>query len=99
MYAARSLAPLQTSTQSECVFTLGCARTTHHLHPALLPCDAVNPSGAYRRYFTLDKSWTKPTRDVYLHFGACGTSAMTLWLNGAEAGYCEDAKSPAEFKV
>ena len=28
----------------------------------------------------------RPARDVFLHFGSCGTSAMTVWLNGKEAG-------------
>ena len=38
-------------------------------------------------------------REVYLHFEASGSSAMTLWLNGQEVGYSEDSKSVAEFRV
>lgn len=55
-----------------------------------------NPTGLYRYKFEIDPSWDG--RKVFIHFEG-GTSALTLWINGKEVGYAENAKSPAEFDI
>lgn len=55
-----------------------------------------NPVGSYRRWFEPPADWTG--RRVYLHIAGAG-SAFRAWVNGAEAGYSEDSRLPAEFDV
>lgn len=55
-----------------------------------------NPVGSYRYEFDIPRSWDG--RKVFIHFEG-GTTAMYVWVNGQEAGYTENAKSPAEFDI
>lgn len=60
-----------------------------------IPADN-NPVGSYRRDVTVPPDWSG--EQVVLHLGAVN-SAYFVWVNGALAGYSEDAKLPAEFDV
>jgi len=60
-----------------------------------IPTDK-NPVGSYRRNFNVPENWKG--RDVILHFGAV-KSAMYIWVNGAEVGYSQGSKTPAEFNI
>lgn len=55
-----------------------------------------NPVGSYRTTFSVPDDWTG--RRVVLHFAGV-SSAMYIHVNGHEAGYSEDSRSPAEFDV
>ena len=55
-----------------------------------------DPVGVYERSFTIPAKWEG--RRVVAHFGGV-SSAMTLYVNGREAGYSEDARLPAEFDI
>jgi len=56
----------------------------------------ANPTGLYRRTFTLPREWTG--RRVVVHFG--GTeSVLYAFLNGAFLGMSKDSRLPAEFDV
>jgi len=55
-----------------------------------------NPVGSYRRRFTIPETWKG--REVYLHFEGVD-SAFYVWVNGRRAGYSEDSRTPAEFRV
>jgi beta-galactosidase len=63
--------------------------------PPYVPRDN-NPVGSYRRAFTVPDAWKG--RQVFLHFGGVN-SAFYVWVNGKEAGYSEDSKTPAEFNI
>ena len=56
-----------------------------------------NPTGVYRRTFTLPPSWPT-TNEAYLHFGAV-SSAFYLWVNGHQVGYSQGSMEPAEFCI
>lgn len=58
--------------------------------------DDYNPVGSYRRDFYIDDEWLN--REVILHIGAA-VSALYVWINGTEAGYSEESKTPAEFNI
>jgi beta-galactosidase len=64
-------------------------------NPPKVPHD-FNPVGSYHRDFTLPDNWDG--RQVFIHFGAV-KSAMYLWINGKEAGYSQDSRTPAEFNI
>ena len=55
-----------------------------------------NPTGVYRRTFTLPDSWQG--QEVHIRFGAV-SSAFYLWVNGHEAGYSQGSMEPAEFLI
>lgn len=55
-----------------------------------------NPVGSYRRRFTIPPAWKG--REVYLHFEGVD-SAFYVWVNGRRAGYSEDSRTPAEFRI
>ncbi len=55
-----------------------------------------NPVGSYRRAFTVPASWQG--RQVFIHFDGV-ESAFYIWVNGQEAGYSEDSRTPAEFNI
>lgn len=62
--------------------------------PPKLP-EAV-PAGLYRRRFSIPASWKG--REVYLNI--CGSKGGTyVYVNGQEAGYCEDSKNLARFRI
>ena len=63
--------------------------------PPFVPRDN-NPVGSYRRTFTVPGTWKD--RQVFLRFGGVN-SAFYVWVNGREAGYSEDSKSPVEFNI
>jgi beta-galactosidase/beta-glucuronidase len=60
-----------------------------------IPADD-NPTGCYRRTFTLPEGWAG--REVFLLFEGVD-SAFHLWVNGQEVGYSQDSRLPAEFDV
>lgn len=57
---------------------------------------AENPTGVYRRHFTLPPGWHG--RRTVLHVGGCD-GALYLYLNGRPVGLSKDARTPAEFDV
>lgn len=68
--------------------------TTNPQPPAIPHVD--NPTGSYITTFEIPPDWSD--RKVILHFGAV-KSAMYVWMNGAEVGYSQGSKLPAEFDV
>ena len=63
--------------------------------PPRIPHD-WNPVGSYRREFAIPESWVG--RQVFLHFDGVD-SAFYVWINGVQAGYSEDSRTPAEFNI
>lgn len=63
--------------------------------PPLVP-DEYNPTGAYRRSFTLPDDWQG--QQVFLRFEKVA-SASFVWVNGQEVGYNEGAQEPAEYNI
>ena len=63
-------------------------------NPPFVPKE--NPTGCYRRTFTVDPAWLG--RSIYLLFESVD-SAFYLWVNGQEVGYSQDSRLPAEFDV
>ena len=63
--------------------------------PPHIPRDR-NPVGSYRTEFTIPAGW--PGRQVFLHFDGVA-SAFYVWINGAQVGYSEDSRTPAEFDI
>lgn len=62
--------------------------------PPLLPDE--NEVGVYRREIEIPEDWMG--RDIYLHL-AGAKSGVYVYINGQEAGYHEDSKNPAEFRI
>jgi beta-galactosidase len=59
-----------------------------------------NPTGIYRRMFTLPAGWLnlKERRRVVLHFAGC-EGALFVYVNGYPVGISKDARTPAEFDI
>lgn len=55
-----------------------------------------NPTGSYRRTFTVPDDWKG--KEVYIRLGAV-SSAFYLWINGKRAGYSQGSMEPAEFRI
>jgi len=55
-----------------------------------------NPTGSYRRIFTLPAGWEG--RQVFLTFDGVD-SAFHLWINGQLVGFSKESRLPAEFNV
>ncbi len=55
-----------------------------------------NPTGCYRRTFTLPEDWKG--KEIFVHFGAV-SSAFYLYINGQEVGYSQGSMEPAEFDI
>jgi beta-galactosidase/beta-glucuronidase len=55
-----------------------------------------NPTGSYRRTFTIPEEWSG--RRIFLLFEGVD-SAFHLWVNGQEVGYSQDSRLPAEFDI
>ncbi|MCD8291996.1 MAG: beta-galactosidase, partial [Prevotella sp.] len=55
-----------------------------------------NPTGCYRRTFTLPSDWDG--KEVYIYFGSV-SSAFYIYVNGKEVGYSQGAMEPAEFRL
>ena len=58
--------------------------------------DDYNPVGSYITLFEMPQSWQE--RNVFLKFEGV-RSAFSIWLNGAEVGYSQGSRLPAEFNV
>lgn len=57
---------------------------------------ARNPTGAYRRWFSVPASWNG--RHVLVEFDGVD-SAFELWVNGHKVGYSEGSRTPSEFDI
>lgn len=55
-----------------------------------------NPTGQYRRIFTLPEGWK--TGQVFLRFDGV-QSAFYVWINGKKIGYSQGSMEPAELNV
>ncbi|MEM6553351.1 MAG: glycoside hydrolase family 2 TIM barrel-domain containing protein [Planctomycetota bacterium] len=62
--------------------------------PLWVPED--NPTGVYRKAFTLPKDWAN--RRVVLHVGAA-ESVLCVWANGTFVGMSKDCRLPSEFDL
>ena len=56
-----------------------------------------NPTGQYRRTFTLPESWTTGGQ-TFLRFEGV-MSAFYVWINGQLVGYSQGSMEPSEFNV
>ncbi len=66
----------------------------HNPQPPALP--EANPVGIYRREFTIGPEWAG--KDVFLNL-AGAKSGVYVYVNGREAGYSEDSKDLAQFRI
>ncbi|MFB6134331.1 MAG: glycoside hydrolase family 2 TIM barrel-domain containing protein [Halanaeroarchaeum sp.] len=57
---------------------------------------SVNPTGVYRRSFTVPESWEG--REVFLHFDGI-KQASFVWIDGEYVGFQQGSMTPAEFDV
>ena len=64
-------------------------------NPPFVPRE-YNPTGSYRRSFTLPANWKG--KHIYLRMEKTA-SASFVWINGQEVGYNEGAQEPAEYDV
>ena len=55
-----------------------------------------NPTGVYRRTFTVPQAWEG--QEVFVRFGAV-SSAFYVWVNGQLVGYSQGSMEPAEFRI
>ena len=55
-----------------------------------------NPTGAYRKTFTLPSSWMED--QVFLRMEKVA-SASFVWINGQQVGYNEGGQEPAEYNI
>lgn len=56
-----------------------------------------NPTGQYRRQFSLPKEW-KLSGQTFLRFEGV-MSAFYVWINGERVGYSQGSMEPSEFNV
>lgn len=66
------------------------------VNPPFVPQD--NPTGCYRRSFTIPYGTTWENTRITLVFKGVD-SAFACWLNGKFIGYSQDSRLPAEFDV
>lgn len=64
-------------------------------NPPYVPHD-LNPTGAYRRDFTIPSSWKD--KQVFVRFEKVA-SASFVWVNGKQVGYNEGAQEPSEYNI
>ena len=64
-------------------------------NPPFVPRE-YNPTGAYRRTFTVPSDWKG--QQVFLRLEKV-QSASFVWINGREVGYNEGGQEPAEYDV
>lgn len=64
------------------------------INPPFVPTE--NPTGIYKRSFSLDKEWLK--EDTILKFHGVD-SAYDIWVNGSHVGYSKVSRLPAEFDI
>jgi beta-galactosidase len=55
-----------------------------------------NPTGSYRRTFTLPAAWNG--KQIFLRFEKVA-SASFVWINGRQIGYNEGGQEPAEYNI
>lgn len=55
-----------------------------------------NPTGSYRRIFTIPGTWKG--REIFLRLEKTA-SASFIWINGKEIGYNEGGQEPAEYNI
>ena len=70
-------------------------RTPFPPNPPYTPRE-YNPTGSYRRTFTMPPSWKG--KEVFLRMEKTA-SASFVWINGKEVGYNEGAQEPAEYNI
>ncbi|MCJ1281453.1 hypothetical protein MMC26_000772 [Xylographa opegraphella] len=63
--------------------------------PPFVPTD--NPTGTYRRSFTVPDNWEDPLQ-LRLRFDGVD-SAFHVFVNGTEIGYSQGSRNPAEFDI
>ncbi len=63
-------------------------------NPPYVPAD--NPTGLYRREFTIPDDWQD--RQIIICFNGV-ESAFYLWINGQKVGYSQGTRLPAEFDI
>ncbi|KAF3386840.1 Beta-galactosidase [Penicillium rolfsii] len=66
------------------------------------PCDpprvpSQNPTGTYRRSFTIPSDWDSSAQ-LRLRFDGVD-SAYHVWVNGEQVGYAQGSRNPAEFDI
>lgn len=64
-------------------------------NPPFIP-HHINNVGSYKRDFEIPLQWSN--KAVYLHFAGV-SGAMYIYINGAQVGYNEGSKTPAEFNI
>ncbi len=64
-------------------------------NPPFVPKE-YNPTGSYRKVFSLPVSWKG--KEVFLRMEKTA-SASFIWINGKEVGYNEGAQEPAEYNI
>jgi evolved beta-galactosidase subunit alpha len=64
------------------------------INPPYVPSD--NPTGIYRRNFSLDQTWANSTTILKFH-GV--DSAYDLWINGEHCGYSKVSRLSSEFDI
>ena len=64
-------------------------------NPPYVPKE-YNPTGSYRRTFTLPSGWKD--NEIFLRMEKTA-SASFVWINGKEVGYNEGAQEPAEYNI
>lgn len=69
--------------------------TPFHANPPYIPRE-YNPTGSYRKTFTIPGSWKD--KEIFLRMEKTA-SASFVWINGKEAGYNEGAQEPAEYNI
>jgi len=65
--------------------------------PPLAPVK-YNPVGFYTKTFSTPSEWQENNQKIFLNFQGM-ESAMYVWVNGHELGYCEDIYTQAEFDI
>lgn len=63
--------------------------------PPYIPRE-YNPTGSYRKTFTLPSGWKE--REIFLRLEKT-QSASFIWVNGKEVGYNEGGQEPAEYNI
>lgn len=72
------------------------ATNTPRSIPRRRTCPRRFRQGVYRRTFTVPEAWAG--RRIYLTIGGA-KSGVYVYVNGREAGYNEDSKNPAQYRI
>ena len=70
-------------------------RTPFKPNPPFVPRE-YNPTGCYRKSFTIPSSWKGD--EIFLRMEKTA-SASFVWINGKEVGYNEGGQEPAEYNI